>query len=777
MRSETSQPLVSCIMPTYNRREFVPHAIRYFLHQDFAKKELIIIDDGSDTVKDLVPDDERIRYLRPDKKHTIGAKRNLACKEAAGDIIVHWDDDDWMAPHRITYQVENLLKEQADVCGLDQLYFYDPLRHKAWHYAYPKEWKPWLAGGTLCYKKNFWHRNPFPDINVGEDARFVWSNLSKKITALRDSTFYVALIHEGNTSPKQSNDRCWHAYPLEKIRHFMGEDWNFYSQQLNQLNQKKTDKAKQEVSAIILGTEITQDSQKQKKEKPYNDKNHITVSMPYFGSKQYICRAVESVLAQSHTNLTLVVVNDGDKAPPWNELAHIDDQRLVRFDLPTNHGPFFIHEMIRRATNAPYLFIHDSDDWSDLQLFSTLLRQLRMEHAGGAITAHRCHYLEDNKTTKVDRYDELRIPLTTTLKHLANQPGLYKTSALQAIGGYYGGFRMGYDTLIINLLLMTNRLAYVEKPLYHRLIHANSLTTSPSSGMKSLARGKVVQRLRQIYSKVFSNYTLYLEGNMDHQELCKKVQDICHQEVKSENEQALQEESQRLGHILETHQNPAQTRSGSLTRQSECYWKLIDSPQLPWDNWSISKPFALHLQAHLEKNHPQCILEVGSGISTLIMADYARRYGATLLSLEHEEQYYKRTKELLHLFNLNSHVKLQLAPLRPRLCNNGKNYQWYSIELKWTFDFVFVDGPPQSYGREATLFAAAPHLAKHWELWLHNAKRSHEQHIVELWSKYFRFKKKISTTSDPRGVFYLSNRGESISRLLLSDSPMVNWGN
>ena len=47
MIDETSQPLVSCIMPTYNRREFVPLAIRYFLRQDYANKELIIIDDGT----------------------------------------------------------------------------------------------------------------------------------------------------------------------------------------------------------------------------------------------------------------------------------------------------------------------------------------------------------------------------------------------------------------------------------------------------------------------------------------------------------------------------------------------------------------------------------------------------------------------------------------------------------------------------------------------------------------------------------------------------------
>ncbi|MCP4215047.1 MAG: glycosyltransferase, partial [bacterium] len=92
---------VSCIMPTYNRRSFVPKTIEYFLRQDYPNRELIIVDDGTDAIEDLVPQDPRIRYLGLTKKHTIGAKRNLAITNARGQIIIHWDDDDWMATHRI----------------------------------------------------------------------------------------------------------------------------------------------------------------------------------------------------------------------------------------------------------------------------------------------------------------------------------------------------------------------------------------------------------------------------------------------------------------------------------------------------------------------------------------------------------------------------------------------------------------------------------------------------------------------------------------------------
>jgi len=55
-------PLVSYIMPTYNRRQFVPQAIKYFLRQDYPQKELIILDDGTDKIRDLVPDLPKIQY-------------------------------------------------------------------------------------------------------------------------------------------------------------------------------------------------------------------------------------------------------------------------------------------------------------------------------------------------------------------------------------------------------------------------------------------------------------------------------------------------------------------------------------------------------------------------------------------------------------------------------------------------------------------------------------------------------------------------------------------
>ena len=223
------QPLVSCIMPTANRRRFIRPAIRYFLAQDYTDKELLILDDGEENIADFVPENTRIRYVREAAREVIGAKRNAACQLANGEIIVHWDDDDWSAPWRLSYQVGELLRFEADVCGLDRVLFVEPSTSRAWEYRYPRGGQPWLYGATLCYRKSFWSKNPFLAVAVGEDANFVGNARSARVLALSESRFYVGLIHESNTSPKQVSDSRWRPKPLGEIQNIIGCEWKAYS--------------------------------------------------------------------------------------------------------------------------------------------------------------------------------------------------------------------------------------------------------------------------------------------------------------------------------------------------------------------------------------------------------------------------------------------------------------------------------------------------------------------------------------------------------------------
>ena len=56
-------PLVTAIMPTRQRPDFALQAVRYFLAQDYASKELLVLEDGTPSLAGRLPDDPRIRYV------------------------------------------------------------------------------------------------------------------------------------------------------------------------------------------------------------------------------------------------------------------------------------------------------------------------------------------------------------------------------------------------------------------------------------------------------------------------------------------------------------------------------------------------------------------------------------------------------------------------------------------------------------------------------------------------------------------------------------------
>jgi glycosyltransferase involved in cell wall biosynthesis len=221
-------PLVSCIMPTANRQKFIPFAIQYFQRQDYPNAELIILDDGLESIEQIIPTDPKIKYTRVNQKQAlVGAKRNQACSLATGEIIMHWDDDDWYASDWISWQMKVLNATKADICGLSQLFFYDPAIRKSWKYIYPANERPWVGGATMAYSKAFWQTHPFRDMQVGEDNQFVWFS-GAKVAAHQYFGGFVSILHPGNTSPKHINNSRWVPCDVNGINAILKNDFLSY---------------------------------------------------------------------------------------------------------------------------------------------------------------------------------------------------------------------------------------------------------------------------------------------------------------------------------------------------------------------------------------------------------------------------------------------------------------------------------------------------------------------------------------------------------------------
>jgi glycosyltransferase involved in cell wall biosynthesis len=273
-------PLVSCIMPTSNRRRFIPQAIRRFLRQDYPNLELVVVDDGAEPVADCMPEHPRIRYFRLDQKLTVGAKRNFACRQARGEIIAHWDDDDWYADSRVGAQVRALLAGSADVCGSSRMYFYAPATEQAWEYCYSAPGPTWVGGTTLVYRKQVWERSPFPDLQVGEDSHFVCYGGGKTICDIATAELCVAVVHAGNTSYKETAGAFWSPQPGERIERLMGADLDVYR--------------------ALLG--------------PSGSGRWPLISciMPTYNRRPFLPLALRCFLDQDYPNKELIVVDDGE---------------------------------------------------------------------------------------------------------------------------------------------------------------------------------------------------------------------------------------------------------------------------------------------------------------------------------------------------------------------------------------------------------------------------------------------------------------------------------
>lgn len=199
---------VSCLMPTYNRAKWIPLAIDCFVNQTFIGAELVILDNGTDNTESLIPQHPRIRYIRqPGPRLTTGAIRNVICSLAQGDVLIHWDDDDYSAPERIAVQLEQMKTSGKPFVGFHSISYWHTATRLAYQY---RGTRPYACGTSQCYRKDYWQNNPFPTVQVGEDSGFSSKAKSMGLLESFDGTqIIVARAHDNNTWADRRKNLSW----------------------------------------------------------------------------------------------------------------------------------------------------------------------------------------------------------------------------------------------------------------------------------------------------------------------------------------------------------------------------------------------------------------------------------------------------------------------------------------------------------------------------------------------------------------------------------------
>ena len=192
--------LVSAIMPTRRRPALSWVALDCFRAQTYESREILILDDEDDPSFQDVSLEPAARYLRLPRL-SIGAKRNVLCEAARGEIIIHWDSDDWSAPERISDEVERLLASGKSMAGYHSLLFWDDRNSLGYRWTGPNGY---ACGASLCYYREFWAAHNFPDISVAEDKAMVLKAQKAASIATADGRqMLIARVHGANTSSAQ----------------------------------------------------------------------------------------------------------------------------------------------------------------------------------------------------------------------------------------------------------------------------------------------------------------------------------------------------------------------------------------------------------------------------------------------------------------------------------------------------------------------------------------------------------------------------------------------
>ena len=108
-------PLVSVIIPTYNRPNYLRESLESVVNQSYINIEVIVVDDGTpnNEVFNICKEFENIVYLKIENSGGPAKPRNIGIKEARGKYIAFLDDDDLWIKTKIEQQL-NILEENLE---------------------------------------------------------------------------------------------------------------------------------------------------------------------------------------------------------------------------------------------------------------------------------------------------------------------------------------------------------------------------------------------------------------------------------------------------------------------------------------------------------------------------------------------------------------------------------------------------------------------------------------------------------------------------------------
>ena len=207
----------------------------------------------------------------------------------------------------------------------------------------------------------------------------------------------------------------------------------------------------------------------------------VLVAIPFWRCGPHVAKAVESVLAQTHRDLVVMVAGDGDDPEP--HLRGIDDPRLVVVAFPDNLGAPHTQQAMLLGSPHEWYAPMGADDWLDRDYLARLLALGGDANSVGAWYRHQGRRVEVRRTSV--------------------EVGVYRSELIRSLGGYGVTMRCSQDVLLYwRLTAAVTERRMLAHPAYHRLIRpGESLTRSRATGHGSAYRQAAAAHNEAVFAR------------------------------------------------------------------------------------------------------------------------------------------------------------------------------------------------------------------------------------------------------------------------------------
>ncbi len=241
------------------------------------------------------------------------------------------------------------------------------------------------------------------------------------------------------------------------------------------------------------------------------------------------------------------------------------------------------------------------------------------------------------------------------------------------------------------------------------------------------------------------------------------------------SEKIMQDSGQIINEIKQAHQNITHLENTSVKKIDECFFQIEalfsiffsikpDFPIQSTTGWAASAGLIKKVMEIMFEKKPVRTLEVGSGLSTLIIGHCLKKLGqGKLIAIEHEQKYLEQSQSMINVHGLNDFVSIVYAPIK-EYAIGGKKWLWYEDTVlkslpEKSIDFLLIDGPPESL-QPLSRYPAIPLLNKYIRkdavAILDDANRPGEKEIMEKWKNDYRALRYHKGDTE-KGAFIITN--------------------